>query len=69
MDDVEFMWRIYKYKEKEWLREAENIRRSRHYRFNRQRLYRAYCYLIGKTGNSLGSWGLSLQRRCRVAFG
>jgi hypothetical protein len=68
MDDPQFSYRMYKIKEKEWLEEAERIRISRQNRSSRKMLQRWICFLLNHTGNLLGSWGLSLQKNCRVAL-
>jgi hypothetical protein len=67
MNDSQLMWHLYKYKEKEWLCEAEKIRLRQRHRLSRKKPNPAICFLINKTGYSLGSWGMALQQRCQAA--
>ena len=67
MNDSQTMWHLYKYKEKEWLREIENHRLRQQRRSGPKVPNPVFCFLINKAGDSMGSWGLSLRERCEAA--
>ena len=68
MDDLQFAYRLYKIKEKEWLEEADRIRLSRKNRSGRKLLHRWICFMLNHIGNLPGSKGLSLQNSCKAVL-
>ena len=67
MNDSDFLWRMYKYKEKEWLKEAERIRLHRRGRPNPEGISRVLGQFLDNAGKRMVFWELSLKRRYGIA--
>ena len=68
MNDSDFLWRMYKYKEKEWLKEAETIRLHRRGRPHSRGIAGALDPFLDNAMKRLVLWGLSLRKRYSIAF-
>ena len=67
MNDSDFLWRMYKYKEKEWLEEAERISLHRRSRPHPGGIFRALGLFLDNAGKRLVFWGLSRRKRYGIA--
>ena len=68
MNDSDFLWRMYKYKEKEWLKEAEKFRLHRRVCPRPAGISGALDQFLDNAGKRLVFWGLSLRKRYGIAF-
>jgi hypothetical protein len=68
MNDSDFLWRMYKYKEKEWLKETERFRLHRRGCPRTAGISGALGRILGHAAKRLVSPGLSLQNRYGAAL-